>query len=97
MISVNFAIRNPFSQRFKNLWHYACETPFKHKFIETEVYADSSLLSIRFDLTARQSHAGVNFEIGVLGYCFQFNFYDNRHWNYTEGRWMVYSEEEGMH
>jgi hypothetical protein len=36
-------------------------------------------------------------DLGVLGYSFLFNFYDNRHWNSEEGRWMIYSEEEGEH
>lgn len=97
MISINFTIRNPFSQQFKNLWHSACGTPFNNKFIETELCKDSSLLCFRFELTARQSHAGVNFEIGVLGYCFHFNFYDNRHWNIEAGRYYRYNEEFGNH
>jgi len=36
-------------------------------------------------------------DIGLLGYSLNFNFYDNRHWNTTEGRWMRYNEELGEH
>ncbi len=68
-----------------------------HKYVELEVYRDSSLLSINFSWTIRQSHAGLDIELGLLGYCVHFNLYDNRHWNYTEGRWMRYSEELGEH
>ena len=79
------------------MWCRAYDTPFKNKFIELEVYKDSSLLAFNFNLTTRQSHAGLDIEAGILGYCVHFNFYDNRHWNYTEGRWMFYTEEEGLH
>lgn len=97
MINFNFSIRNPFSQEFKNLWCRVYDTPHKNKFIELEVYKDSSLISLNFNATTRQSHAGVDFELGLLGYCFHFNFYDSRHWNYEEKRWMTYTEEEGYH
>lgn len=97
MLSLNLNIRNPWSDRFKNLWCRAYDTPFKSKFVELEVYRDSSLLSFNVNWTIRQSHAGLDFEFGLLGYCFHFQFYDIRHWNYTEGRWMIYTEENGEH
>lgn len=97
MISFNFNLRNPWSQKFKNLWSRAYDTPFTSKFIELEVYKDSSLFSFNFNLTTRQSHAGLDIEVGVFGYCFHFNFYDIRHWNYEAGRYYIYNEEEGSH
>lgn len=96
MISLNLSIRNPYSQEFKNIWNKSYAA-FKHKYIELEFYKDSSIVSVNVNWTIRQSHAGLDIEVGLLGYCFHFNFYDNRHWNYTEGRWMFYTEEEGLH
>jgi hypothetical protein len=46
------------------------------------------LVSFVFDWTRRQSHAGLDIEIGLFGYAAHFNFYDNRHWNIEEERWM---------
>lgn len=97
MISINLNIRNPWSKQFKNYWSRAWDTPFKHKFIELEVYKDSSLFSFIFVHTVNQSHAGLDVELGLLGYNVHFNFYDNRHWNYDDGRWMIYTEEKGLH
>jgi hypothetical protein len=97
MISFNFNLRNPQSNEFKNLFNTFYETPFKHKFIELEVIKDSALISFMFNWTMRQSHAGLYLEIGILGYNVHFNFYDNRHWNIEEGRWMKYNEELGEH
>lgn len=92
MIHFNFAIRNPWasSKDFKNLWFTAFGTPFKRKFIEMEVYKDSTLITLHANITTRQDHAGFDFEIGLFGYCFHFTFYDNRHWDYEKGTWEVY-------
>lgn len=97
MISLNFNIRNPWSNTFKNVWSKCFDTPFKHKFIELEFYRDFCLISFCFNWTVRQSHAGLDLEAGLFGYSVHFNFYDNRHWNVEEGRWMRYTEELGEH
>jgi hypothetical protein len=81
MISFNFHLRNPWSIKFENLWSQACATPFANKYIELEVYKDSSILALSFAWTVRQSHAGVDIELGLLGHCLHFVFFDNRHWD----------------
>jgi hypothetical protein len=96
VISFNFNLRNPRRQEFKNLWNRSWHV-FKNKYIELEFYKDSSMISVGASWTVRQSHAGLDMEFGLLGYCVHFNFYDNRHWNHKEGRWMFYTEEEGLH
>lgn len=85
MISFNFNIRNPWSDKFKNLWNRVYKTPFKNKFIELEITEDFTLVSVMFNWTVRQSHAGLDLEFGLLGYCVHVNFYDNRHWDNTYG------------
>jgi hypothetical protein len=87
MISLNFNLRNPWSNTFKNLWFRFYTTPIKNKFIEIEAYRDSSIISFVFAWTIRQSHSGVDLELGLLGYCLRFNFYDNRHWDTNAGHW----------
>ena len=94
MISINFNLRNPWSDRFNNLWCHAYSTPFKNKFIELEVTRDSTLVSVMFNWTVQQSHAGLDLELGVFGYCVRVNFYDNRHWNYTKGCYYIFGETE---
>lgn len=97
MISFNFNLSNPWSNRFENLWCKSYDTPFKNKFIEVELLKDTSIVSFMFRLTTRQSHGGLYFDLGLLGYSFSFNFYDNRHWNYEDGRYFRYNEENGNH
>jgi hypothetical protein len=95
MFSLNFNIRNPYSTAFKNLWCRSYVTPFKNKFIELEFYRDFTVVSFTFNYTMRQSHAGLDTEIGLFGYNARLNFYDSRHWNAAAGRWMHYTEELG--
>jgi hypothetical protein len=92
MISLNFNLRNPWSNRFENLWCRAYDTPFKNKFIELEVTRDFTLISFRFNWTVRQSHAGLDFEVGLLGYNFNCQFYDSRHWDTEKKAWETHEE-----
>jgi hypothetical protein len=96
MINLNFTVRNPWSQQFKNLWGKSYSTPFKYKFVEFQIYRDSSLLQFVIDWTMRQSHSGLKFELGLLGYCVDFNLYDSRHWDYKKNCYHNYSNEEGL-
>jgi hypothetical protein len=50
-----------------------------------------------FNWTVRQSHAGLDIELGLFGYNIHFNFYDNRHWHTEAGRYYNYDEENGNH
>jgi hypothetical protein len=40
-----------------------------------------------------RSHSGFMIELEVFNYAMIVNFYDNRHWNYEEGRWCRDDEE----
>ncbi len=95
MISLNFNLRNPWSNRFENLWCRSFDTPFENKFIELEVTRDFTLITFMFNWTIRQSHAGLDLELGLFGYNVHFNFYDARHWNVEADRYYVGNEEYG--
>lgn len=97
MISLNFNLRNPWSNTFKNLWCRVYRTPFANKFVELEVTRDFTLVSFRFNWTVRQSHAGLDLELGVFGYNANFQFYDNRHWNSDAGQYHRYDAGLGEH
>ena len=87
MIIVDFTINNPSSKKFVNLWNKFYDTPFKNKFIELELYQDSTIAVCSTRYTCRQDHAGLDFILGLFGYCIHFSFYDNRHWNSLFNRW----------
>ena len=95
MIYFNINIRNPWWNRFQNLWNKSGSTPFKNKYWEAEFTKDDELFRIEFEWSIRQDHAGVKLELGLIGYKFRFTFYDSRHWNYEEGRWYLSGESMG--
>jgi len=97
MISLTLNIANPWSKRWRNMWCRSYATPFKNKFIELELLKDSTIISFMLRLSTQQSHGGLSMEFGLLGYSFNFNFYDNRHWNYEANRYFEYDEENGAH
>jgi hypothetical protein len=87
MISMDVTINNPYCKKFRNLWNKFYNTPFKNKFIELEVYNDSTIVVCSMRLTNRRDHAGLDIMLGLFGYCVHFNFYDNRHWDYELNKW----------
>jgi hypothetical protein len=97
MIYLNLNLRNPWGKDFKSLYVAAGDTPFKHKFWEIQVIENDNWLRFEFEFTIRQDHAGLNLELGLFGYEIHVTLYDNRHWNWEEGRWMIYDEEKGLH
>lgn len=98
MIYFNINIRNPrWWDRFKHIKLWMGEAPIKHKYWEVQVIKNDNLLRLEFEVTTQQDHAGCKLELGLLGYEIHFTFYDNRHWNHEEHRWMIYTEEEGLH
>lgn len=94
MISFHVTFRNPWSDRFVNLWNKVFATPFLYKYIEIELYKDSSLLSLVMRWSIRESHAGLHLSVGILGYCAEINYYDCRHWDYKNKCWTNYSNNE---
>lgn len=93
MINVSCTLLNPWGKRWSNVWSRNYKTPFENKFIELEVLKDTTIVSFTLRLATRQSHGGLSMELGLLGYSFNFNFYDNRHWSYEFNRYFNYGEE----
>jgi hypothetical protein len=51
-------------------------------------------LGCDFKITWHESHSGFNFELRILGLWFNINFYDIRHWDDENNRWVIYEEDE---
>lgn len=95
MIYFNINIRNPYWwNRFDNIKWWTGKTLFEHKFWEVQIMKCPELFRIEFNWTVRQDHAGVQFELGLLGYTIAFSFCDNRHWDVDKNTWMAYDESK---
>lgn len=88
MISFSFELRNPFGTRWANIFNRG--KVFNTKSVEFEIYRDTTIISFSFNWTTRQDHAGVNLELGLLGYTMSLQCYDTRHWNKEAGRFYNY-------
>jgi hypothetical protein len=81
MIYIAFALRNPWLNRHETIVNKEIAVT-KNKTIEVALYRNTCLFEFGFGISSfKQDHAGFNFNIGFFGYDFDFNFYDNRHYD----------------
>jgi hypothetical protein len=92
VLSIHFNIRNPWSRRQETIKEFHGKTWLDDKFWELEFSKTAELISLSVSITHRQSHAGLDFDLGLLGYSISFNFYDRRHWDYRTDKWGTYHE-----
>lgn len=98
MIQLRFSLNNPWwEDRFESILAKAGNTLFKNKFWEFQILKVSDLVAFDLRITYRCDHAGADLWLGLLGYAVNFVLYDNRHWDYEQGRWKVYTNEQGEH
>lgn len=91
MIYLNLNIRNPWIDRFENVFNRAGAIT-KNKTWEIELLKTDNMFRFEFQFTIMQDHAGLGLELGLLGWEFHIGIHDNRHWNYTDKCWEVYGE-----
>jgi hypothetical protein len=88
MINVNFKIDNPFTDRFANLFNRHGMLG-KYKAWELEILKINCIVNLSLEFTTRRDHAGLRFELGLLGYELGFVFFDIRHWDYNTKNWIT--------
>ena len=91
MISLNFNILNPFSNRWKCIANTDYQIS-KHKVIELQIDKTNDIIGLGFRLTFRTSHAGVSLSLALFGYDIIFSVYDCRHWDYDNNCWFNYEK-----
>lgn len=91
MFNLSFGLRNPFSDRWDNIYNRSAV--LGKKAVEVEVYRDTTIVSFEFRWNIRQDHAGMSLDLGLLGYTVSAQYYDTRHWNNEKGRYYIYNSE----
>jgi hypothetical protein len=91
MIYININIRNPWSNRFENVKNWAGQIS-TWKWWEVEILKTENLFRFEFQYTIRQDHAGVQLELGVLGWELHSGIHDSRHWDYENKNWVTYPQ-----
>lgn len=73
---------------FKSFYSKTCQLS-KHKFFELDIYTyDFYLFEITIDISFNKNHAGIEFELGILGRYVYLKIYDNRHWDNLTNNWV---------
>ncbi len=90
MLSLDFNIRNPFSNRWDTLYN-ASWAISRHKAIELQFDRCTDILGLCLRLTARQDHAGMFFSMSLLGFDAILHFYDTRHWDNKNDTWAAHA------
>jgi len=83
----SISIYNPYNKIYKEYYYRDKQIPNTNKAILIQIYKNNNLLSLDFNWTLSQSHAGIFLELGILGYNILLNLYDKRHWDYENNRW----------
>lgn len=91
MINISFNIRNPWSNRWDR-GHVWSGSLTQHKFWELQAMKTADIIDFTFSFTIRQDHAGLDFQLGLLGFALRFNVYDHRHWNTDVNAWESHKE-----
>jgi len=88
LINFDFEISLPID-RWECLYQKTWATPFKNKYFEANAYKTNAILGFSTHYSVKEDHAGFALEFIVLGFVFTFVFYDYRHWDYENDRWVA--------
>jgi len=88
MIYFNFTIDNPWSDRWRTIW-YKNGLLSRNKAWEFNGYKTNQIINLHFKLNFKGDHAGLQLELGLLGYDLEFSIYDTRHWDYEHDCWEI--------
>lgn len=94
MIKVSFCIVNPFSKDlFTDIYNCSGKIT-KNKSWEIQIYKqDYTFLEVDIDTCIiGQDHAGVGINLGLFYFVISAKMYDNRHWDYTNKKWIEHDE-----
>ena len=95
MLSLNFAIYNPFRTKWFRQIDYVSYEPSltKNKALEIQItkWAAYRLFAISLDTCwYGTDHGGISFDMELFGYFFLIRIYDKRHWDHENWRWEEY-------
>lgn len=89
MIYFNLYIQNPFCKKQGDLLFYKIGKFSENKRWELFFWKNcESLFGFRFEFTPiKRSHGGLFFGFNLLGFDFDFEIFDHRHWDAGKNNW----------
>ena len=86
MINLNLELSVPYLNRWDNIYHTGGMLA-KHKAWEIQIMKTTTLVKLHIVLRLSGDHAGLRLLFGLLGYEFDINVYNTRHWDYEKKCW----------
>lgn len=76
--------------------YYFTAGPLFHKCLEVgfQVLRKNDGIDIGWRFNTRGDHAGLKFNFEFFGLLFEFNVYDQRHWDWDKDSWQSYDEHQ---
>ena len=93
MINLNLDLTIPYIDRWACIY-VTSGMLARHKAWEFQIMKTTTLAKLQLDLRLFGDHAGLRLSFGLLGYEFDVNVYDTRHWDYEKKCWESYDERE---
>lgn len=72
---------------FKPLYSTGCGVT-TNKNAEFEIYKSETVLGLAIEWSTKRHHAGASLRISFAGITAQATFYDSRHWDDQNNKWM---------
>jgi hypothetical protein len=96
MINLSFSILNPYSKDFFKTIFSRSGKITKNKGWEVEIYKqDHTIFDFNIDTCiVGKYHAGINVLLGLFSYVICARIYDNRHWDYTNKKWIEHDDKD---
>lgn len=86
---INISLYQPFFGKHKNLYWLEPRITENKCFCFQLAFYPRCIFNFEFRLNRNQDHGGFEFNFGILGLTAEFQFYDRRHWNYDEKRYIT--------
>lgn len=86
MINLNFELNVPYIDRWADIY-VACGIVTEYKAWEFQILKTTTLIKLQVDFRLSGDHAGLRLTLGLLGYEFDLNVYDTRHWDDENRCW----------
>lgn len=88
---IHFIIKIPFKRNDLKNMYYKEVSLSKNKFFSMEILKDTDyLVNISLEWTTTGDHAGLDINLGLLGYEVYLSIRDKRHWDYEKETWINY-------
>ena len=93
MFTLNFGIKNPFSERFECIVNKHGRLT-ENKSWDFQFSKTNYLVGIEITFTTKQCHSGLYLSLTLFGYEVVYSIHDNRHWDYLTGQWEINEENK---